>query len=80
MAVRVLPNKSEDLDLSVKITFTDLAESYLLSIKNSVLHHQKARINTKSDATLNITHALFVDLMIGEEGLTETIFSDDLSI
>ena len=80
MAVRVLPDEAVDLDLSVKITFTDLAESYLLKIKNSVLHHQKATKNTKADASLNITHALFVDLMVGEAGLTETIFSDDLSI
>tara|TARA_R110000850_G_scaffold207038_3_gene333281 strand:+ start:545 stop:796 length:252 start_codon:yes stop_codon:yes gene_type:complete len=57
-----------------------LAESYLLKIKNSVLHHQKATKNTKADASLNITHALFVDLMVGEAGLSETIFSDDLSI
>ena len=80
MAVRVLPDKTQDLNLTIKITFTDLSESYLLSIKNSVLHHHKAAKDAKADATLTITRALFVDLIVGEAGLKETLFNDDLSI
>lgn len=80
MAVRVIPDKAEDLDLTIKITFTNLEKSYLLNIKNSVLHHQEVVLDVKADISLTITHTLFVDLIVGDAGLKETLFSDDLTI
>jgi alkyl sulfatase BDS1-like metallo-beta-lactamase superfamily hydrolase len=80
MAVRVIPDEAENLDLNIKITFTDLSKSYLLSLKNSVLHHQEVEFDVATDASLNITQALFVDLIVGDAGIKDTIFSDDLTI
>lgn len=80
MAVRVIPDEAKDLNLSIKIRFTDLEKSYLLRIKNSVLHHQEVDNSIEVDASLTITQALFVDLIVGDAGLKETLFNDDLSI
>lgn len=80
MSVRLIAEKAEGVDLSVKITFTDLNESYLLSVNNSVLHHKKVPSHTQADATLALTQPLFVDIIIGEAGLKDTLFGDDLNI
>jgi alkyl sulfatase BDS1-like metallo-beta-lactamase superfamily hydrolase len=80
MAVRLLPEKTEGLNLTIQISFTDLNKHFLLTIDNSVLHHKEVNEKTETDASLSITQALFVDLLVGDAGLRETIFSDNLSI
>ena len=80
MSVRLIADKAEGKILNVKINFTDLNESHLLMLKNSVLHHKQVNKEVAADATLNLTKSLFIKLIIGEAGLKETLFSDDLSI
>lgn len=80
MSVRLIADKAEDKKLSVKVTFTDLNQSHLLMLDNSVLHHKQVDKNTPADATLNLTQPLFVKIIIGEAGLKETLFGDELSI
>ncbi len=80
MAVRLLADKAEGVSTTVKITFTDLNESYLLTVHNSVLRHNKVAADAKADATLTLTQPLFVSIIVGEAGLKDTLFSDDLSI
>jgi len=80
MAVRLNGPKAEGKKISIKILFTDLNESYLLSLNNSVLRHKKVAMNTQADATLNLTKPLLVDIIIGKAGLKDTLFGDDLSI
>lgn len=78
MAVRLNADDAEGESLTVKITFTDLKESYLLSLENAVLHHRRTDESTPADATLNVTRPLFIDLLIGKAGLKELLFSDDV--
>jgi len=80
MSVRLIAEKAEGVNTKVKITFSDLNESHLLTVNNSVFHHKKVPNNTAADATLVLTQPLFVDIIIGEAGLKDTLFSDDLSI
>ena len=75
MAVRLLPDKTEGLSLRVQIYFTDLNKYFLLTIHNSVLHHKEVNEKAEVDASLNITQPLFVDLIVGDAGLKEAIFS-----
>jgi alkyl sulfatase BDS1-like metallo-beta-lactamase superfamily hydrolase len=49
-------------------------------LNNSVLHHKQVSKDTPADATLNLTQSLFVKIIIGEAGLKETLFGDELSI
>ncbi len=80
MAVRLNGPDAEGKKLDIKISFTDLNESYLLSLNNSVLRHKKVNANTPADATLNLTQPLFVDIIIGKAGLKDTLFGDELSV
>jgi len=80
MAVRLIADKAEGETLNVKITFTDLNESYLLMLDNSVLHHKKVENDTPADATLALTQPLFVDIIVGHAGIKDTLFGDDLSV
>ncbi len=80
MAVRLNGPDAEGKKLAIKITFTDLNESYLLSLNNSVLRYKKVDNATPVDATLNLTQPLFVDMAIGKAGLKDTLFGDELSL
>jgi len=80
MAVRLNGPDAEGKKLDIKITFTDLNESYLLSLNNSVLRHKKVEANAQADATLFLTQPLFIDIIIGQAGLKDTLFGDDLSV
>jgi len=79
MAVRLKAEDAEGESATIKITFTDLEESYLLTLRNSVLHNRLTSEDTPADATLRLTRPLFVDLLIGKAGLKELLFSDEIS-
>ncbi|WP_373096766.1 alkyl sulfatase C-terminal domain-containing protein, partial [Zhongshania sp.] len=55
-------------------------ENHVLRLKHSVLHHTKAPAVADANATLKITHELFLDLVLGKASLKKLIFSDELSI
>jgi len=80
MAVRLNGPKAEGKKIDIKITFTDLNESYLISVNNSVMRHKKVAVDTQADATLNLTQPLLVDIITGKAGLKDTLFGDDLSV
>ena len=82
LAVSLNAEKAENKSMKVAINFTDINESYLLTLKNSVLRHKKTSINNQNqvDVTVNITHLLFIDLITGDAGLKETLFGDELQI
>jgi alkyl sulfatase BDS1-like metallo-beta-lactamase superfamily hydrolase len=78
MSVQLNAGDAEGKDLSVKIIFTDLNESYTLSLKNSVLHHAVSRENeTASDVTISLTHEIFIKMLLGKAGIKDTILSDN---
>lgn len=78
MAVRLDAEDAEGESMAIKITFTDLDESYLLTLDNSVLHNRRTDLATPADATLMLTRPMFVDLLVGQAGLKELLFSDDI--
>jgi alkyl sulfatase BDS1-like metallo-beta-lactamase superfamily hydrolase len=81
LAVRLKAEDAADKTWRIRVHFTDLAETHVLWLENSVLHHSKEnQPEGEVNATLNLTHPLFVNMLIGEAGLKETLFSDDLSI
>ena len=80
MAVRLNGPDAEGKKLDIKIVFTDLNESYLLSLNNSVLRHKRVTTDYQADATLNLTQPLLVDIITGKAGLKDTLFGDDLSV
>ncbi|WP_246129083.1 alkyl sulfatase C-terminal domain-containing protein [Colwellia demingiae] len=80
MSVSLNGIKAEGEFLTIKVNFTDLQHQYLLTLENSVLRHQTANEATQAGTTINITQSLFIDLIVGEAGLKETLFGDELNI
>ncbi|MEE4216839.1 MAG: alkyl sulfatase dimerization domain-containing protein [Xanthomonadales bacterium] len=80
LAVRLNGPEAEGEEIRVKLVFTDLQQSYLLEISNAVLRHRPVDAAEPADATLNITHGLFVRMLTGNAGLRETLFSEELDL
>ena len=80
MASRVIGPQAFGKHYRLNINFTDLDENYVLELKNSVLHHRKAEKDQNANMTLNISHDLFIDLIIGNAGASDLLFSDELNV
>lgn len=80
MSVRLNGPKADGVERSVAINFSDLDKSYLLRVKNSVMHYTRTSVPVTADATLTLSHGLFVRMLTGDVGLRETLTSDDLSV
>lgn len=91
LSVRLNGPKAEGENYAIRVNFSDKDLSYVLNIENSVLYHQTSaiwqqRVANKDvsenaiNATLNVKHELFIDMLIGRAGLKKTLFSDDLNI
>jgi len=84
MAVRLNSEKAQGVSQVINIEFTDINESYDLVLKNSVLHaYKQSELITAAhevNTYLKITKDMFVDMLIGQAGIKETLLSDELSI
>jgi len=80
MSVRLNAEDAEGVERRIAIVFTDLNESYLLTVKNSVLHVHKDANLDHAESTLRVTRELFTRLLIGEVGVTEMLTSDALEL
>ena len=79
MAVQLNGEKARGKDLSVEFYFTDLNERYRLEVRHSVLRHYKVTEQGDADAALVLSRSMFNRLTLGQVGLTDALFSDDLS-
>lgn len=80
MAVRLDADAADGEVMTVNIHFTDIDEHYTLTLSNAVLHYRRTQTGEPADATLNLTHPLFVRMLTGQAGIRETLFSDALSV
>ncbi|MCB1841652.1 MAG: MBL fold metallo-hydrolase, partial [Halioglobus sp.] len=67
-------------DFTFNFEFTDLGEVHVLQLENAVLHHSSGTAAVDANATVRITHRLFLDLLTGRAGLRDTLFSDEVSL
>ena len=80
ISVRLKAEDAEGLEMVINIVFTDLADSYVLELKNSVLHYRKGEPATNANATINITQPMFMNLLMGAAGVKDLVFSDELNV
>ncbi|MBY5921673.1 alkyl/aryl-sulfatase [Ferrimonas balearica] len=82
MAVRLKAEEAEGVDTQVAIRFSDLNQQYRLWVENAVMHFRAVPVGEVADAdvTLTLTQPLLVDMLTGQLGLSETLFSDSLSV
>jgi linear primary-alkylsulfatase len=80
MSVRLDQDKASGVDMVVAISFSDLGKSYRLSVNNSVMHYRETDASDPANASLVLSHDLFVRMLTGTVGLRETLTSDELSV
>ena len=78
MAVRLNGPDAAGKKMVVNVQFTDTDESYVLTLENGVLHHRKSPPDPEANAGVKLTHDLFLRMLVGQAGIKETIFSDEL--
>ena len=71
---------AEGKDFKINLVLTDLKESYVLRIENSVLHFKSAPPEADANATLSLTKSIFVKMVAGVAGAKDTLMSDDLKV
>ncbi|MGH0033651.1 MAG: alkyl/aryl-sulfatase [Myxococcota bacterium] len=80
LATRIDPAEAAGKTLKLNFVLTDVGESYVLSLANSVLHPRRADPDPEADVTINVTRALLVRLFAGQAGARELLFGDELEI
>lgn len=80
MAASIDGPAAGDLDLTINLVLTDRGESHVLRLRNGVLRHRAAPEDPAADATLRLTHAVFLDMMTGQAGAGALLTSDEVTI
>ena len=80
MAVRLNAEEARGKQLSVEFQFTDLNKRYRLEVSNSVLRHYLLDQPGDADAALVLTRPMFDRILLGDVGLSDALFSDELSL
>ena len=80
MAVMLNGPKADGREFSLTIEFTDLGEVHTLELENAVLHHRAGVENPNANATVRITHPLFINMLTGRAGARDILFSDEVSV
>lgn len=80
MASRLNGPKAEGKSLRLNFTFTDLDQTWVLSLENAVLHARQRDPDPGAAATVTLTRDFLVKLATQQAGLREMLFSDDLAI
>ncbi len=71
--------EAEGMEMVINFVFTDTKESYVLSLENSVLHHRATEPDPEANASIRLTHSMFINLLVGRSGAREILFSDAVS-
>jgi alkyl sulfatase BDS1-like metallo-beta-lactamase superfamily hydrolase len=74
------PKAAEHEPMTVNFVFTDAHETHVLRLENAVLQHHKREADPAAAVTVKLTRPMFLRLGVGDVGLRELIFSDDLAV
>jgi alkyl sulfatase BDS1-like metallo-beta-lactamase superfamily hydrolase len=66
--------------LTLNFVFTDLGETWVLSVENGVLHHRRQEAAPEAAATVHLTRPFFLRLVTGQVGLEDVLLSGDLDV
>ena len=80
MAGSLIGPKADGVNMTINLSFSDLAENYVLQIENAVLHFKKAPPAKDANATLTLTKAFFLQMMTGNAGAKDLLLSDQTKI
>lgn len=80
MAASLNVEKAAGKAITLNLTFTDLGETYVLSVENDVLYHRKAAAAPQAEATIALTKPFFLKMMTGQVGAIDFATSSEVTV
>lgn len=80
IAVRIDADKADGKNLTLNFHFTDVDETYVVNIENSVMHHWRMDGVPEADATVTLTRGFWMKILSGQASIRELVFSDEIDI
>ena len=80
MATNLNADKAEGKHLVVNMVMTDINETFVLTIANSVMHPRQLAADPSADVTVKMTRDMFLKLVTKTADLKEVVFGDELEI
>jgi len=80
MAVRLKGLEADGIEMTINLILTDRDECYLLKLENAVLHHYLAAPDPAANASLKLTHDLYVRIFSGQTTMLKAAESGELKI
>jgi len=80
LATRVKGPEADGEQMTINFVLPDVDESYVLTLENAVLHHQRREPDPDASVTIRVTRELLVRLFGGQVGARELAFSDQLDV
>lgn len=80
MAVRLNGPQAEGIEITINFIFTDRDECYVLRLENAVLHHYQTSPDPNANATLKLTHDLYVHIFTGNTTIGQAAESGELEL
>ena len=80
MSVRLKAEETHGKHMTINFVFTDIDQSYVLELKNSVLHYRESVPDPEANATLKITHPMFLRIVVGGATLKDMVLSKEVSV
>jgi linear primary-alkylsulfatase len=80
MSVRLDGPEADGEEMAINFVFTDRNESYVLRLENAVLHHYQIDPDPNANATLTMTHELYIRIFTQQTTMIKAAESGELKI
>lgn len=80
LAARIDANEAAGKTMTLNFVFTDIDESWVLHLENSVLHHRRRSPDPNANVTVRVSKQLLLGLVTGTRGIRDVVFGDELDI
>ncbi|ENV05837.1 hypothetical protein F967_01584 [Acinetobacter sp. CIP 102637] len=81
MAASLNANRAENVNLTLNLVFSDLNQIYEIKVNNAVMNFNEVKQPTADAAvTLTLTKPFFLNMMTGQSGALDLMFSKDTQI
>ena len=80
LSVTLDAEKAEGQRLKINVSFKDLGQNFVLSIRNSVMYYRELPADESADASITIGRDLFFQIMMKQVGIVDLVGSVDLQV
>ena len=80
LSVTLDAEKAEGQLLKINVSFKDLDQNFVLSIRNSVMYYRELPADESADASITIGRGLFFQIMMKQVGIFDLVGSENLQV